>query len=105
MDTATPVIHFQKDSIPHPAAGKTRAKDSLGPSIDTLGMDSLHLLNTDSLDSIRHRTDTLGVKVSKDTLDAAVDYKADDSVVMICARGKERTMVEGEAGKRPRRMR
>ncbi len=50
--------------------------------IDTTGMDSLQLLSTDSIDSVRRRNDTLGVKVSKDTLDAAIDYKASDSVVM-----------------------
>ncbi len=44
-------------------------------------MDSLYL-DRDSLDAVRRRNDTAGVKVSKDTLDAIVDYKATDSVVM-----------------------
>jgi len=32
--------------------------------------------------TLRHRSDTFNVKISKDTLDAVIDYKASDSVVM-----------------------
>jgi LPS-assembly protein len=55
--------------------------DSMALAADTTGMDSL-MLDRDSLDAVRRRQDTAGVKVSKDTLDAIIDYKASDSVVM-----------------------
>jgi LPS-assembly protein len=86
-DTVRPGPSLTKDSIPQKTTLKKggridslrRPADTLGT--DTLGMDSV-IIDTDSLDAIRRRNDTLGVKVSKDTLDAAIDYKADDSVVM-----------------------
>lgn len=82
-DTLRPGLLPGLDSIPKDSARKKGGpKDSVGMVIDTTGMDSLQLLSTDSIDSVRRRNDTLGVKVSKDTLDAAIDYKASDSVVM-----------------------
>src|ERR1017187_8493206 len=86
-DTTRPHPSPSKDSIPQKRTLKPGGRiDSLHALTDTLGTDTLGvdstILSTDSLEALRHRNDTLGVKVSKDTMDAEIDYKADDSVVM-----------------------
>src|SRR5450432_1089790 len=72
-------LAFAADTARPRADSLQALADTLGT--DTLGVDST-ILSTDSLEALRHRNDTLGVKVSKDSMDAEIDYKADDSVVM-----------------------
>ena len=57
------------------------AGDSLGRVVDTL-RDSLGRVIGLVRDSLHKRVDTLDYRVSKDTMEAAIDYKASDSVVM-----------------------
>ena len=68
----------RKDTIPKNVTGR----DSLSLKADTLRRDSLGLARDTTRDSLHRRVDTLDYKVSKDTLEAAIDYKASDSVVM-----------------------
>ncbi len=65
-DTIRPL--FRPDTIPHRR--------------NTTGLDSLRSGNDTIPDSLHRRVDTLDYKISKDTLEAAIDYKASDSVVM-----------------------
>jgi len=75
------VLTAQQDTVPQ------KIKDSLvkRPSInavDTLKNDSLLKRNVLSDTSI-NRIDTFDLKISKDSLDAPVDYEAEDSVVVL----------------------
>src|SRR5450432_4545865 len=68
-------LAFAADTARPRADSLQALADTLGT--DTLGVDST-ILSTDSLEALRHRNDTLGVKVSKDSMDAEIDYTADD---------------------------
>jgi LPS-assembly protein len=78
-----PGHHLPQDTVPKIPA------DTIPKTLrDTAVVDSavIKAIAADSLrritDSIRKINDTLGVKISKDTLDATVEYKAEDSMVM-----------------------
>lgn len=84
-------IHFNKiftDTVPRPHVVTFPNRDSL--SRDTSrprpvpARDSVPPAVADSanLDSSRVATDTVGIKLSKDSLTAPVNYKAEDSIVM-----------------------
>ncbi|MBX3256057.1 MAG: LPS-assembly protein LptD [Chitinophagaceae bacterium] len=63
----------KKDTLPPPADTAKPANDTTGPVVP----DSL------LTDSARHlKVDTFNVKISKDSIDAPVDYKARDSMVL-----------------------
>ena len=79
-DTVPLLSHLAADSIRKEFL--THLKDSLTRAGDSTGMDSVQvILDTAFTDSLHHRTDTIAV-ATKDTLDAQIDYKASDSVVM-----------------------
>lgn len=75
---------FQDKDTSKRAAGKTdtvpRVKDTLPRIKDSLrkGTDTVPRVK----DSLVSKTDTFNLRISKDTLDAPVDYKASDSIVM-----------------------
>jgi LPS-assembly protein len=61
----------------------TARRDSLLRAGDSTYLDSLRLDNDTIPDSLHKKAvDTLDYKISKDTMEAAIDYKASDSVVM-----------------------
>ena len=66
-----------KDTLP-PAPDSLMIKDTLAPTDTLPSKDSLNL--KDSLITV---TDTLNVQLSKDTLDAPIDYSASDSIVFM----------------------
>ncbi|HMH34971.1 MAG TPA: putative LPS assembly protein LptD [Puia sp.] len=62
----------QQDTVPKPtppASADTLAKDSAG-------------IRAEGKDTIPHQQDTLSYKISKDSLDGAIEYTASDSVVL-----------------------
>lgn len=70
-----PKIKVPKDTI-------LTVKDTLHPAhVDSLPGDSL--LNDHAHDAENNQQDTLNVKLSKDSLDAPVNYKARDSIVLM----------------------
>jgi len=71
-DTTVPKAAI-KDTVPAAA----RVSDTIP------GVDSVTLKDTLGTDSLVTVTDTLSVKLSKDTLDAPVDYSASDSIVFM----------------------
>ena len=87
------------------AAPKTVIKDTLPParitnSNDTIPpADSLRLKDTLGTDSLVTVTDTLSVKLSKDTLDAPIDYSASDSIVFMVPEKKIVMYTQGSVKK------
>ena len=74
-----------KPRVRHPKGNKgSSITDTVRPRLagDTLRRDSLGIAGDTTRDSLHRTVDTLEYKVSKDTLEAAIDYKASDSVVM-----------------------
>ena len=69
---------FRPDTIP--GRRDSTGQDTTGR--DTSGLNFLRHGNDTIPDSLRRNVDTLDYKISKDTLEAAIDYKASDSVVM-----------------------
>lgn len=73
------VLTAQQDTVP------LKIKDSLikrPPVADSLKKDSLSKANT-LADTLINRIDTFDLKLSKDSLDAPVQYEAEDSVVVL----------------------
>jgi hypothetical protein len=70
----------QRDTIPRDSLLKLR--DSLLRLGDTVRGDSIGRLIDTIPDSLHRNVDTPDYKISKDTMEAAIDYKASDSVVM-----------------------
>lgn len=64
-----PIVKPLKDTIPSKG-------DTLAPTIDSLGK---KILRSDSLVTV---TDTLNVRISRDSLDGPVEYSASDSMVL-----------------------
>jgi len=79
QDTSKPRVRHPKN---HGAITDTVHPGSLRPAGDTLRRDSLGIAGDTTRDSLHRTVDTLDYKISKDTLAAAIDYKASDSVVM-----------------------
>jgi LPS-assembly protein len=86
-------------------APKTVLRDTVPPvprviSNDTIpGSDSLKLKDTLGTDSLITVTDTLNVKLSKDTLDAPIDYSASDSIVFMVPEKKIIMYTQGSVKK------
>lgn len=66
-----------------PPAKRPKIKDTVAIKASTDLTDSTALTDTARTDSLVQVTDTLNVKLSKDSLDAPVTYSADDSGVLI----------------------
>jgi hypothetical protein len=71
----------QQDTVPQKTKDSLVKRPSLNAS-DTLKRDSLSKINALTDTSIT-RVDTFDLKLSKDSLDAPVNYEAEDSVVVL----------------------
>jgi len=81
QDTSRPGVPLK----PVPALQQNANRQDSGVIIRDTSRDSLRMAVTagdTTRDSLHQKVDTLGYKVSKDTLEANIDYKASDSVVM-----------------------
>jgi lipopolysaccharide assembly outer membrane protein LptD (OstA) len=81
VDTIKPPRNLFRRAPLAPASDTVRP-DSLLKLRDTTGRDSLGRVGDTIPDSLHKHPDTLDYKISKDTMEAAIDYKASDSVVM-----------------------
>jgi len=77
----------RRDTIPRDSLLKFRdsvlkLRDSVLKLGDSARLDSIDLLLSAIPDSLHKTVDTPDYKISKDTMEAAIDYKASDSVVM-----------------------
>ena len=80
LDTVPRLPRAVNDTVPKDSLALL--KDSLARALDSAARDSLFIIGDTTRDSTHRQIDTIDMKVSKDTLDAAIDYKASDSVVM-----------------------
>ena len=104
-DASTQKIYKPLTSRGDTTAPKTILRDTIPPASnvnlsDTIPTtDSLKLKDTLGTDSLVTVTDTLSVKLSKDTLDAPIDYKASDSIVFMVPEKKIILYSEGSVKK------
>src|SRR5882724_8004644 len=77
LDTVPRLPRAVNDTVPKDSLALL--KDSLARALDSAARDSLFIIGDTTRDSTHRQIDTIDMKVSKDTLDAAIDYKASDS--------------------------
>ena len=82
QDTSKPRVRHPKNNKNPSITTDTVRPGAILHAGDTLRRDSLGHLIDSTRDSLHRTEDTLDYKISKDTMEAAIDYKATDSVVM-----------------------